>query len=230
MTVYPAAGPQPQFFSATRSVTQSDNKTAVKQETAGGDASAAPEAANRKPRDSNNDGRSAVRQNLSSREQQAVKELAARDREVKAHEAAHQAAGGGLTGPASFSYTTGPDGKRYATGGEVSIDTAKVSGDPQATLIKANRIRSAALAPAEPSGQDQRVAAQAAHMAADARAEMAKQQRGGNTGGGNTGDGNTDGNDPRALAADRFDHQPLYDNNASVSNANSSGNVLDYMV
>ena len=80
-------------------------------------------------------------QSLSEDEQQQVKELAARDREVKAHEAAHKAAGAGLTGPASYSFTTGPDGKRYATGGEVSVDTSTIAGDPQATLMKANRIR-----------------------------------------------------------------------------------------
>lgn len=121
--------------------------------------------------------RSASGEALSKEEKQQAEELAARDREVRAHEAAHQAAGGNLAGAASFSYTTGPDGKRYATGGEVSIDTSEVAGDPQATVIKANRIRAAALAPAEPSAQDQRVAAQAAQMATEARAQMLREQQ-----------------------------------------------------
>ncbi|WP_455204317.1 putative metalloprotease CJM1_0395 family protein [Kaarinaea lacus] len=121
--------------------------------------------------------RSASGETLSKEEKQQAEELAARDREVRAHEAAHQAAGGNLAGAASFSYTTGPDGKRYATGGEVSIDTSEVAGDPQATVIKANRIRAAALAPAEPSAQDQRVAAQAAQMATEARAQMLREQQ-----------------------------------------------------
>jgi hypothetical protein len=158
------------------------------------------------------------RQTLSKEEQQAVKELAARDREVKAHEAAHKAAGGSLTGPASYSYTTGPDGKRYATGGEVSVDTSGVPGDPQATLAKANRIRAAALAPAKPSGQDRKVAAQAAQMAADARAEIAKQKREGDEG------------ERGANSTPQLSSQPLYDHSGSMSSGGSAGNVLDEMV
>jgi hypothetical protein len=109
---------------------------------------------------------------LDPRQEQLVEELAKCDREVRAHEAAHRAAGGGLTGPASFTYEIGPDGKRYAVAGEVSIDAAAVPNDPQATLRRANQIRAAAMAPAHPSSQDQAVAAQAAQMAAQARAEL----------------------------------------------------------
>lgn len=82
------------------------------------------------------------------------------------------AAGAGLiTRGASFTYETGPDGKRYAVGGEVGID---VSGGrtPEETLAKAERIRAAALAPAEPSAQDRQVAAEADQMAAEARMAM----------------------------------------------------------
>jgi len=162
--------------------------------------------------------RPGLRQELSREEQQQVKELAARDREVKTHEAAHKAAGGSLTGPARFSYTTGPDGKRYATGGEVSIDTSAVPGDPQATLIKANRIRAAAVAPVEPSGQDRRVAAQASQMAADARMEITKQKREGNA-------------DNKAAAESyRISRQLLYDNSGSISGSSKTGNVLDEMI
>ena len=77
-------------------------------------------------------------------------------------------------GGASFDYQRGPDGKLYAVGGEVSISTGAVSGDPEATLRKAEQIRSAALAPAQPSSQDRAVAAQAAMMAAQARSELAE--------------------------------------------------------
>jgi hypothetical protein len=54
-----------------------------------------------------------------------VSKLAARDREVRTHEAAHFAAAGGLavSGP-HFSYERGPDGTLYAVGGEVQIDTS----------------------------------------------------------------------------------------------------------
>ena len=116
-------------------------------------------------------------QKLTSEQQQELKKLEERDREVRAHEAAHKAAAGGLAkGSASYTYQRGPDGKLYAVGGEVSIDTSKVSGDPEATLQKANQIRSAALAPAHPSSQDHAVAAEAQVMAAEARKEMASEQ------------------------------------------------------
>ena len=112
---------------------------------------------------------------LSTEEKKQLEQLQARDREVRAHEAAHKAAAGSLArGGASFEFENGPDGRRYAVGGEVSIDTAKVSGDPQATLRKAQTIRAAANAPAQPSAQDRAVAAQATQMEAEARQELPK--------------------------------------------------------
>ena len=118
-----------------------------------------------------------VEQELSPDEQRQVQGLESRDREVKAHEAAHMAAAAGLVrGGMSFSYQTGPDGQRYAVGGEVSIDSSPVAGDPQATLAKASQIQAAALAPADPSAQDRAVAASAAQMAMEARLELALQQ------------------------------------------------------
>lgn len=101
---------------------------------------------------------------LSEAEQRQVAELKERDREVRAHEMAHVAAGAGLvTRGATYTYQTGPDGQRYAIGGEVGIDTSP-GRTPEETLAKAERIRAAALAPAEPSGQDRQVAAQAAQI------------------------------------------------------------------
>lgn len=106
--------------------------------------------------------------------QRVIAELSARDREVRAHEQAHVAAGGELitSGP-SYTYQTGPDRRRYAVGGEVGIDTSPVRGNPEATLTKAARIVAAALAPAQPSSQDYQVAAQASQMAGQARVEIA---------------------------------------------------------
>lgn len=101
-----------------------------------------------------------------------IEQLKARDREVRVHEAAHAAVGGQYAGSPSLQYTRGPDGKNYATGGEVGISTSAVSGDPQATIEKARVIRAAALAPAQPSSQDRRVAAEAAQMEVEARTEL----------------------------------------------------------
>ncbi len=114
---------------------------------------------------------------LSDAEQQQLQELRARDLEVRAHEAAHLAAAGQYAqGGPSFTYQTGPDGKKYAIGGEVSIDSGAISGDPQATIQKARQIRAAALAPASPSSQDQKVAAAASKMEADARVQLSRQK------------------------------------------------------
>lgn len=114
---------------------------------------------------------------LTQEEVRLVNKLEKIDSEVKAHEMAHIAAGGQyITSGATFSYTRGPDGKNYATGGEVGIDTSAEPGDPQATLQKMRQVRAAALAPAEPSSQDMRVAAKAASQAAKAISEIAQLQ------------------------------------------------------
>lgn len=117
-------------------------------------------------------------QKLSKEDQAEVKELTARDREVRAHEAAHLAAAGPYArGGASYDYQRGPDGKNYAVGGEVSIDTSEVAGDPQASLRKAEAIHAAATAPADPSSQDRQVAVAAAQMAARARLLVLEQRQ-----------------------------------------------------
>lgn len=110
---------------------------------------------------------------LSEEESKELESLKARDREVRDHEQAHLAAAGGLAiSGASFSYQRGPDGVNYAIGGEVRIDTSP-GRTPEETIRRAQTIRAAALAPAEPSGQDRSVAAQASQMEAEARAELA---------------------------------------------------------
>ena len=113
---------------------------------------------------------------LTAEQQQVVSELQARDREVRAHEAAHKSVGGSLAGGMSFSYQTGPDGRRYAVGGEVSIDTGG-GGDPQATIAKMRQVIAAALAPASPSSQDRAVAAGARAAMAEAQRQLSEQQR-----------------------------------------------------
>ncbi|MFO7705821.1 MAG: putative metalloprotease CJM1_0395 family protein [Halopseudomonas sp.] len=102
-----------------------------------------------------------------------IRELASRDREVRAHEQAHKAVGGQYAGAVSYSYERGSDGRSYAVAGSVAIDTAAVPGDPAATLQKLQQVQRAALAPAQPSAQDLAVAAQASQAMAQARAELA---------------------------------------------------------
>ena len=115
---------------------------------------------------------------LTESEQQVVRQLKTRDRQVRAHEQAHAAAAGPyVKGGPTFDYETGPDGRSYAVGGAVQIDSSPVSGDPEATVRKAQTIRRAALAPAEPSAQDRSVAAAASQMEAQARQEIQQAQQ-----------------------------------------------------
>ncbi len=102
-----------------------------------------------------------------------IAKLEERNQEVLAHEASHMAAAGAyIKGGASYTYQIGPDGKPYAIGGEVSIDMSPVPGNPRATITKMMAIRAAALSPADPSGQDLSVAAAAAQIEAQARAQL----------------------------------------------------------
>ena len=107
---------------------------------------------------------------LTAEDKQLVTRLAARDTAVRAHEAAHQAAASGLGGGASFTYETGPDGRNYAVGGEVPV-SLRPGRTPDETIANAQTVRSAALAPADPSAQDLAVAAEASQMEAEARQE-----------------------------------------------------------
>ena len=111
-------------------------------------------------------------QELTSKEQEKVDKLKERDKEVRSHERAHQSAGGQYAGSPSYDYEKGPDGNDYAIGGHVNIDVAE-ENTPEKTLQKMEQIISAAKAPADPSAQDLKVAAQAQQKAAKARAEIA---------------------------------------------------------
>ena len=186
--------------------------------------------ASRQPENESRSGRQETE--LSSEDKQQLEQLRSRDREVRAHEAAHKAAAGGLArGGASFEFENGPDGRRYAVGGEVSIDTSKVSGDPQATINKAQTIRAAANAPAQPSGQDRSVAAQASTMETEARQELAETQRAESaentaSAGSATNVGSAESSE-RSNASDEPGRTPAAQFQANSSNAEPVGELLD---
>ena len=114
---------------------------------------------------------------LSNEDKRLIRELQKRDQEVRAHERAHKTAAGSLArGSATYTYQIGPDGRRYAIGGEVHIDVSPGS-TPEESLEKARRIRSAASAPSEPSAQDHSVASDAARLEAEARKELQENRR-----------------------------------------------------
>ena len=108
-------------------------------------------------------------------EDEQVRELKNIQNEVIAHEQAHKAAAGEFGGGISYSYTEGPDDKRYITGGEVPIKL-KQGSTPEETLRNMQKVQAAANAPADPSGQDRQVAAKAAAIASRARNEIARER------------------------------------------------------
>ena len=106
-------------------------------------------------------------------EKEIIRDLASRDKEVRTHEMAHATVGGAYTGSPSYTFEIGPDGKKYAVDGEVSVDLSTVAGNPQATISKMQRVYAAALAPAQPSAQDLRVANSATKKIMQAQSELA---------------------------------------------------------
>lgn len=129
------------------------------------------------PRDVNKPAENAAKPSgsleLTAQELRQLRELQSIDKRVRAHEKAHLNAAAGIAkSGASFTTRLGPDGQQYAVGGEVSIDTSKVAGDPQATIFKARQIQRAAQAPVDPSAQDRAVAASAYALEQAARIEL----------------------------------------------------------
>ena len=111
-------------------------------------------------------------QSLTEAELQMVQDLKQRDREVKTHEQAHLASAGQYArGGPSYTYQQGPDGRRYAIGGEVPIDVSREK-TPEETIQKMRTVRRAAMAPASPSPADRSIAAAATAQEAQAMQEM----------------------------------------------------------
>lgn len=122
----------------------------------------------------NHNGKKQNGEYLTDDEQSEVEQLKARDTEVRAHEQAHQSAGGSYAGSPQYEYKTGPDGNKYVTDGHVNIDIGKES-TPEKTIEKMRTVISAAHAPAEPSGQDLKVAAEAQQKMSEAQQELSEE-------------------------------------------------------
>jgi len=103
--------------------------------------------------------------------QQEISKLQQIDAHVKNHELAHQAAGGELAGSASYTYKVGPDGKKYAVSGEVPIRIEK-GNNPKETIENMEKVKAAALAPADPSPQDLKIASTAEMIEVKAMLEI----------------------------------------------------------
>lgn len=117
-----------------------------------------------------------AKEELTTQEKQELAKLKITDAEVKRHENAHKAMAAGLqtSGP-NYEYETGPDGKKYAVAGDVNISYQK-SSDPEVNLKNAQKLKAAALAPADPSAQDRSVARKADMEIAKAKQEILEEQ------------------------------------------------------
>jgi len=146
---------------------QESEQASAEQNTEG--TSASNEQATEHENEDEHDHKSDVEEFAESKE---IKQLKQRDQEVRSHELAHAAVGGATTGSPSYEFEVGPDGKKYAVGGEVSVDLSSVEGNPRATIAKMQKVHAAALAPANPSVQDTRVAAKAAELINQAQAQL----------------------------------------------------------
>ncbi len=95
-------------------------------------------------------------QNLDENDYQRVlQKFKSRDSEVKSHEQAH-AASGITKGAIQYNYQMGPDGKMYAVGGSVRLDTS-IPDDPKAAQVKLDKIKDAASASSDMSGADSQI-------------------------------------------------------------------------
>jgi hypothetical protein len=143
------------------------------------------------------------------------RELAERDREVRAHEQTHASIGGQYASAPSYTYERGPDGRMYAVEGEVKIDTSPIPNDPQATLEKAEVIQRAALSVAEPSSADRAAAADARAMAAEARTQILQSESDAQAAQAERADSAEDEDDNKPSAGERL--QELRDEDAARS-------------
>ena len=111
----------------------------------------------------------------SAAETLALRELQQADATVRSHEGLHfRAAGGVASGIPQYQYTVGPDGRLYATGGNVEVRSTPTA-DRDKALEQAANISRAATAPGDASVQDL-VAAREAYRNADSRLEAKPQQ------------------------------------------------------
>lgn len=155
---------------------------------------------------------------LTDEEQDKVNQLKARDTEVKTHEKAHQAAGGQYASAPQYEYTKGPDGNSYVENGHVNIDVGK-ENTPEKTISKMQTVIKAAHAPAEPSGQDLKVAAQAQEQLNQAQKELTEKKQKETMEKMNKGDDKSSMSDPKSKVQ-----------NSDSSNSNNSTNAAPRMV
>lgn len=89
-----------------------------------------------------------------------IKRLRMWEEHVKQHEQTHLAVGGKFAGVPSYTYTVGPDGRKYIQSGEVTMSVPS-SGNLNDLVSTLERVKNAAMAPSDPSPADLKAAAAA---------------------------------------------------------------------
>lgn len=88
--------------------------------------------------------------------QRVLQKFKSTDERIRSHEQDHAASG--LTrGAIQYNYQMGPDGKMYAVGGSVRLDTS-VPNDPKEAQFKLDKIKDAASGATQMSGADAQIA------------------------------------------------------------------------
>jgi len=101
---------------------------------------------------------------LDAGDKELIQRLQQRDREVHLEEQTHvSVAGKYARGAPSYNYQMGPDGRMYAVGGRVAVDTGS-TGNSAEDQIKSRTLRAAALGVANPSTADAMVAMHAGNL------------------------------------------------------------------
>jgi len=101
-----------------------------------------------------------------------IAQLEIREKMVINHEKMHMSVGGSLASNPTYTYVTGPDGKKYVSGGQVDMKMPS-GGSLDALLHGLKKIKSAATAVGNPSGADINTAATAAAIEASVLKEVA---------------------------------------------------------
>ena len=78
------------------------------------------------------------------------------DANIKAHEQSH-ASQVGTTAPIQYNYQMGPDGKMYAVGGSVRLDTS-MPQDPKQAQLKLDQLKKSASSSSDMSSADSSIA------------------------------------------------------------------------
>lgn len=101
-----------------------------------------------------------------------IEELKTYEKMVIAHERTHMIVGGGIAGAPSYTYTIGPDGKKYVSGGNVTMRIPQANSFEN-MIRNLKRVKAAATAPSNPSPQDMQTAAIASAREASIKTEYA---------------------------------------------------------